>query len=387
MCSVFSWFNSYCGPRTFSNSLEAQLTVIALYYWDIDLSKKLQNTRAARRRRLVAMVLSSLSVIIRPTALIFWCPVVLMHLYSLGSFREAVRVVFLEMAPVASVVLGLSTAADSIYFGEFTLVPLNFVYHNILHSVAEIYGTHSFWWYFTQGFPLMLGSFVPLFVCALALPFVTKGPKSAFPRAYGLIVLWNLLVYSALSHKEFRFVYPALYVALLVCGEPLQRLWGKARPLAVLLLGAQVPFMLFFGLHFQRAPIDVMARLRGEMRAGMRVEFLTPCHSTPFWAYMHERGRSAPSVQMGFLDCSPQPAGVLDEAEIFKADPLDFVRKRYGAAGSNETHPLPTHIVAFSWHADKMQPFFDENGYRECGSYPHNTFEGTTMNLYCKQDN
>lgn len=382
---MFCWFNSYCGPRTFSNSLEAQLTVVALYYWDIDLSQKLQNDRAARRRRLVAMVLSSLSVIIRPTALIFWCPVVLIHLYTLRHLGDAARAVFFDMVPVASVVLGLSTAADSIYFGEFTLVPLNFVYHNILHSVAEIYGTHPFWWYFTQGFPLMLSSFVPLMLAALASLFATRRPKSAIPKTYTLIVLWNLLVYSALSHKEFRFVYPALYVALVVCGEPLQRLWSRAKPLAVLLLCAQVPFMLFFGLHFQRAPIDVMHRLRSEIHEGMSVEFLTPCHSTPFWAYMHERGRSAPSIQMSFLDCTPQPAGVLDEAEVFKSDPLDFVRKRYDTGDGNQTaKELPTHIVAFSWHAEKMKPFLDEKGYHECGSYPHNTFEGTTMNLYCK---
>lgn len=377
---MFCWFNFYCGPRTFSNSLEAQLTVIALYYWDIDLSQKLENSKTAQKRRLIAMVLSSLSVIIRPTALIFWCPVVLMHLYSLRSFSTVVRVVFFEMAPIGSLVLGFSTVADSIYFGEFTFVPLNFVYHNILHSVAEIYGTHSFWWYFTQGFPLMLGSFVPLFVSTLLSLFTMQKSECSIPKTYVLIVLWNLLIYSVLSHKEFRFVYPALYVALLVCGEPLQRLWNKAKPLAILLLCAQVPFMLFFGLYFQRGPIDVMNQLRSEMRDGMAVEFLTPCHSTPYWAYMHERGRSSPSIQMSFLDCSPQPLGVLDEAEIFKSNPLDFVRERY----NNQTL-LPTHIVAFSWHAEKMKSFFDERGYRECGSYPHNTFEGTTMNIYCKE--
>lgn len=336
------------------------------------------------------MVLSSFSVIIRPTALIFWCPVVLMHLVSLRSFTEAVRVTFCEMAPVGAAVLGLSTVADSIYFGGFTLVPLNFVYHNILHSVAELYGTQPFWWYFTQGFPLMLGSFVVLFAASAFLA-LSPSRESVFPRAYVLIVLWNLLIYSVLSHKEFRFVYPALCVALLVCGEPLRRLWAAAKPVAVVLLCAQVPLMAFFGLYFQRAPIDVMHRLRSETKEGMSVEFLTPCHSTPFWTYMHERGLPEPIVQMRFLDCSPPPPGVLDEAELFKTDPLGFVLKRYNdtktAFNSKNSLDLPTHIVAFSWHAEKLSPFFAEHGYHECGTYTYNPFERTTMNLYCRIEN
>eukprot|EP01104_Vermistella_antarctica_P003346 TRINITY_DN13515_c0_g1_i1.p1 TRINITY_DN13515_c0_g1~~TRINITY_DN13515_c0_g1_i1.p1 ORF type:complete len:762 (+),score=167.97 TRINITY_DN13515_c0_g1_i1:160-2445(+) len=41
ICSVFSWFHFYCSVRTYSNSLESVLTVVALYFWPLPWPKLL----------------------------------------------------------------------------------------------------------------------------------------------------------------------------------------------------------------------------------------------------------------------------------------------------------------------------------------------------------
>ena len=69
--TVFSicvnWFNFYTITRTYSNSLEASLTMVALYYWP---SKRPPiSTRQDLRR---SLAFASIACIIRPTSLLTW---------------------------------------------------------------------------------------------------------------------------------------------------------------------------------------------------------------------------------------------------------------------------------------------------------------------------
>ena len=50
------------------------------------------------------------------------------------------------------------------------MLPHNFnLTYQIFQSVAGFYGIHPWHWYFSQGFPAMLGSYVVLFVCTFLL--------------------------------------------------------------------------------------------------------------------------------------------------------------------------------------------------------------------------
>ena len=43
ICQLFSWFTFYCAPRTLSNSLEAAVTPIVLYYWLLAVTSSKDN--------------------------------------------------------------------------------------------------------------------------------------------------------------------------------------------------------------------------------------------------------------------------------------------------------------------------------------------------------
>lgn len=95
-------------------------------------------------------------------------------------------------------VLAMSCLLDWWMYGSFTIVPLNFLRFNFFSSGGDYYGTHPWHWYFTQGFPSMLLTFLPYAVIGIL--------KSKEWRISGLIA-WVLGIYSVLGHKEFRYFY------------------------------------------------------------------------------------------------------------------------------------------------------------------------------------
>jgi GPI mannosyltransferase 3 len=140
----------------------------------------------------------------------------------------------------------------------------------------------------------------------------------------------QLIAYSLPAHKEFRFLLPALQLAMPYCGlgaayliEARQgqnkRAGGKIsaaaaatsflssptnrRRLIIAMLGLQVPVTLFFSLYHQRAQVQVMSYLQanhqGAAPSPPSVLFLTPCHTTPYYSYIHKAN------SMRFFDCSP----------------------------------------------------------------------------------
>jgi len=108
--------------------------------------------------------------------------------------KSKCRFVFLEVIPVGAFVLAVTTLLDWWMYGSQVIVPLNFLKFNLFSSGGDYYGTHVFHWYFTQGFPSMIWTFLPLAVCGIV--------KSREWRISGLIA-WVLGVYSILGHKEF----------------------------------------------------------------------------------------------------------------------------------------------------------------------------------------
>ena len=123
----------------------------------------------------------------------------------------------------------------------------------------------------------------------------------------------SLIFCSFLGHKEFRFIFPVVPMAMCFCGlflgslcEPILTkeeqsadhgflaglLWSgwKARSLMMFLAVTNIPLMLYTSTVHQRGTIDVMdyiqvesAKIRKENE--MSVMFLMPCHSTPFYRY------------------------------------------------------------------------------------------------------
>ncbi|PSS08222.1 GPI mannosyltransferase [Actinidia chinensis var. chinensis] len=366
-----NWFMFYCFTRTLSNSLETVLTLVGLYYWPCIRASSSEGHSVSRKW---GLVVAALACAIRPTSAITWAYVGLLELLSA---RDRPKFIFLEMAPIGVLVLTLACLLDHLMYGSWVLVPLNFLKFNFLSSGGDYYGTHKWHWYFTQGFSVMLFTFLPFSIAGII--------RSKQWKLSGLIA-WVLGLYSALGHKEFRFVLPVLPIALMFSGYTLasigksdssygkrkgstsiQTKWPSKKHLAIFfLLATNLPMALYMSLVHQRGAEDVMNYLSEEARNG-RVEsilFLTPCHATPYYSTLHH------NLPMRFLDCSPsEEKGVLDESDRFMMDPVSF------ASEFARNWSLPSHIVLFDSEEKLLTDFLIAHSFEEKRRFFHAHFK------------
>lgn len=120
-------------------------------------------------------------------------------MYLCVSFFRWLNTLFLSIFTYLfrAVVFAITSLLDCMIYGSWVIVPLNFLKFNFLSSGGDYYGTHPWHWYFTQGFPVMLFTFLPFCVAGVIY--------SKCWRLSGLIG-WVVGMYSVLGHKEFRCI-------------------------------------------------------------------------------------------------------------------------------------------------------------------------------------
>ncbi|KAK9275656.1 hypothetical protein L1049_022923 [Liquidambar formosana] len=366
-----NWFMFFCITRTLSNSLETVLTLVGLYYWPCI---RVSSNKGELVSRKWGLFVAALACAIRPTSAITWVYVGLLELFVT---RDRLRFIFLELVPIGILVLTLTCLLDRLMYGSWILVPLNFLRFNFLSSGGDYYGTHKWHWYFTQGFPVMLFTFLPFSVVGIVL--------SKQWKLSGLIA-WVLGLYSVLGHKEFRFVLPVLPIALMFSGYSLgamtmpnssdsqrkgsSKIHTKCRSIMRLaiffLLATNIPMALYMSLIHQRGTEDVMHYLSKEAlnEKVNGVLFLMPCHATPYYSTLHR------DLPMRFLDCSPsEEKGILDESDRFMLDPVGF------ASELGKNWSLPSHIVLFDSEERQLKEFLIAHSFKEIRRFFHAHFK------------
>ncbi|KAJ6372451.1 hypothetical protein OIU76_026864 [Salix suchowensis] len=365
-----NWFMFFCFNRTLSNSLETVLTLVGLYYWPC---MRASPSKAPLVLRKWGLAIAALACAIRPTSAVTW---VYIGLLELAVTRDRLKFLVLEVVPIGALVLGLSCLLDRLMYGSWVIVPLNFLKFNFLSSGGDYYGTHKWHWYFSQGFTVMLFTF---------LPFSIAGSiKSKCWKLSGLIA-WVLIVYSVQGHKEFRFVLPMLPIALMFSGYSLSvmakadsdsRRKGSSdshmkRPSKVgfaifFLLATNIPMALYMSLVHQRGTEDVMIYLSKEAQ-NQKVKgilFLMPCHATPYYSTLHY------DLPMRILDCSPsEEKGIPDESDHFMMDPVSFV----STLMTNRS--LPSHVVLFDSEEQLLRDFLISHSFTEIRRFFHAHFK------------
>jgi len=254
-------------------------------------------------------------------------------------------------------------------------VPLNFIKFNLFENAGSLYGTHPWYWYFMIGIPTMLFTMLPLFIIGIAV--------ARFQFFTG-IILWNLLIYSCLPHKEIRFLLQIMPLACYYCAiSTQQRNYGKKYYSLIVIITTSIILFLAVGVVHQRGPIATMYHLRSCNNA-TSVHFLMPCHSTPFYSYLHR------NISMKILDCSPNIVnGKIipheTEDQVFFKDPLKYLEdiKRLDA--------LPSHIVIFENLADEIGSFLKNNSYIRLKKifhtyYPIEKRQSKFIHIYAKQN-
>lgn len=328
-CQMSNWFMFFCITRTLSNSLETVLTTVSLFYWPFH---KFLSSEACESPRTSLLIVTCL--------------------------------------------------LDRWMYGSWIFVPLNFLKFNFFSAGGDYYGTHPWHWYFTQGFPAIVFTFLPISVAGV---WLSKEWQLA-----GLIG-WVLGLYSLLGHKEFRFIFPVLPITLMFSGYLLAELdkpdfsqrklgksgktqkWSSWKYFVVFgLLITNIPAALYTSLVHQRGSEAVMAFLAREAdkHQVQSVTFLMQCHATPYYASLHR------NLTMQFLDCSPRSDSdtdisveeLIDESDCFMRDPVGFVLDMFSRL------PLPSHIVLFDSQAVQLREVLALHGYVQVQKFFHAHF-------------
>ncbi|TPX42284.1 hypothetical protein SeMB42_g05200 [Synchytrium endobioticum] len=329
---VTSWFWFYAGVRTYSNSMEAVLTWIGLYYWPWS------NSPARPTSITKALILAALACVIRPPGIIFWSFLGWDLLRRSTSKSQLV----LQAATIGGCILGLNTILDYWFYKKWTCTFYNFLRLNVVEGVSSYYGTHPWHWYATQGIPVVMGTHLLAVIYTVLHPTV-RSHRNSLASAAG----YTILIYSLLPHKEFRFLLPLLGPAMMLGGHGLStwydsptrvKKWVKMVIVVLVIVIPNVLAAIYFAAMHKGGPIQVIDYLRKNKENVQDVVFLMPCHSTPFYSSLHT------PIPMRFLTCEP-PLRVerkqyyRDENTLFYQSTENFIVSFFHRQIGNTTAP------------------------------------------------
>lgn len=340
----------FTGTRTLSNTIEAGMTSIALACWPWSLLSS-TSSPTARARELHslrwAILLAATAVLLRPTNALIWAVLTLWTLWS-ASRNEMIS--FMRTASTYGIaVLSISIGLDHRYYGRLVFPPIEFLRYNLQQNLAVFYGTNRADYYFTEGLPLLLTSFLPFALLGLYRALAGTSIHRAILRPLSLTTLSSILALSSIAHKEVRFLAPLLAPLHLLAAAPLATYLVPPSPpsrLKRLLIwtvaALEIALALFASIAHQRGPLALTSHLRALHETRNRAFFagathavehpttvglLMPCHSTPWRSHLYYRG-----VHAWALTCEP-PLGLsaagraryVDEADVFYGDPVAWL--------------------------------------------------------------
>ena len=381
--SPWSWF---AGTRTFSNSLETTLTILAISQWPWEWSlehgeddtsgkkkeeEEEEEERSAADLLMIPIAAAAGACILRPTNVLIWATIT----FSLIGRGMPFKKIF-ELAQAGIIfggsVLAASAALDKHFYGDWVFPQLKFVEFNLVQSLAVFYGKNRVDYYFTEGLPLLLTTALPFTAIGLynALrPPQTKQTQSSeaartktIESILAYTVVTSVIALSLIGHKEVRFLYPLLPLLHLLAANPILNFFEfNARPPKIpklAILGVLVAINLGIAVytsHFhQRGVVEVTHYLRHQYEEHylhlppssgedgkdpeMNVGFLMPCHSTPWRSHL-----VYPDISAWALTCEPpihlpleQRESYLDEADIFYKDPSKWIDEHMANMGTRK---------------------------------------------------
>ena len=263
---LFSWSASYCLSRTLINSTETALLITGIYFWSLDddsgfkallgrkkiiaamgspenyITEATRGNASVNKYKVIAdtdetgsnikhssvfllsksitkkqgqpitghtwnhhIAISIIAVTVhsRPTAILFWAPLLL---FGVWNHRSPINYI-LSCIATGLIVLICCIIFDSICYGHFTVTPLNFFRTNVTNNYAALfYGAKPWHWNFSHNLPVMLGLYSPFLIFGLLF---TPQPRCAVILEL-LSILYIILMRCITAHQEYRFILPCL---------------------------------------------------------------------------------------------------------------------------------------------------------------------------------
>ncbi|KAG5463949.1 hypothetical protein LSCM1_00123 [Leishmania martiniquensis] len=360
---VVEWFLIQTGVRSYSNVVESLFFLLSL-----------------NQRSCVAFLLcAGVACAMRATAAFAELPIFILHTLRICRKKGVLRGLSWAVLTTAGMVLGIAACiclVDYVFYQRFVFTMYNFLKLNIVVGVSRFYGVHPPHWYVLV-LPIMAA---PFFLFLVWMPVCWRWMKAAErhparePALYaqcallstssrtlrqevkrwGFVVGVALLPYSAVSHKEMRFVYfllPMLLVlssmvVVVLCTTPRSIVKGprNARHRSG---GPAVPstatvrrlFTLFWVLNsvlvtallygYRCGGPTMFRRIRSADRYFEHLEVLTHCFSTPGFAQLHGKVN-----RLDWVSCPMKLDGVsgmpvVTQDRLFTEQPKAYAMWRY----------------------------------------------------------
>lgn len=358
-------FLAYCSTRTLVNTMETNLTTIALYYYPWSFKNK-----DVKFLWIVALV-----CIMRPTAIIIWLPLIIFDFFTHKRYTLIHLTTYIF---IGSISLIFSITLDSYFHGSFVITQWNFLYYNIIKKVNAHYSIENWYWYFICGLPSVLG---PVFFIFVYVLIKKCRHLNRIDTDFKLIItiIWTLLVFSLVAHKEQRFLLPLFPMIFYVSSYKISVICTKFTKLGILFVLLNTLVLIYLGRYHQIGSINVMSQLT-KIPQNSTVLFLMPCHSTPLYSHLHL------NITTRILTCEPNLYNMpnyYDEADIFYKNPNKWLEELYM---SESKIKLPTQIVMFDVLSIKLQSFLIKGNYTKISSIFHTDFPfgriGQYINVY-----
>lgn len=155
-------------------------------------------------------------------------------------------------------------------------------------------------YYLTQALPLLCTTTLPFFVTGFWKAL--KG-NSFMLRRLASLIAWTISIYSAIPHKEWRFLHPLLPIMHVLTAATMVDAANQSTPSTqisffngrlklkrfhFILPLLTLPLSFYVIRYHGRAQIAVMDYLQSVPPQELRsIGFLMPCHSTPMQSHLH----------------------------------------------------------------------------------------------------
>jgi GPI mannosyltransferase 3 len=265
-----------------------------------------------------------------------------------------------ESVLCGTLVLILSALVDRSFYQDWAFPPLNFLYINVVQSLAVFYGNNNWHYYLSEGYPLLLTTALPFAVLGLVSAF-TSTEAISIHRHLATICILVPATLSLISHKEVRFIYPLLPAMHMLAAPHIAAYFGPSLTYSTthpklappyrltkrIVLGCLLAINLTISLYtttiHNSGLISITHYLRHELEThyipntswvhappNLTAAFLMPCHSNPWRSHLQYPPSSptTPSINAWALTCEPplnltaqEKSIYVDEADAFYANP------------------------------------------------------------------
>ncbi|MFW9924963.1 MAG: glycosyltransferase family 39 protein [Candidatus Thorarchaeota archaeon] len=226
ICGIW-WFFPFWASRTMTDSISSDFLILSIYL--IYRTNKITNFKKKIFYSISAGFLVGLAFIVRfPSALMGFPLAFTLIFIAIREFlqmKKTGKVTKKQILQLSSPLLFFCLGAfvmvlfqgflDLFTWGSFLHSPINFFEYNIIEGNSARHGTSPWYQYFVGFYTDYASYFLLIFLVLFILGIIFK--EKVKTKTYMLIIIFYwIIIFSALAHKEFRFIMTILPLTIIL---------------------------------------------------------------------------------------------------------------------------------------------------------------------------